>query len=193
MSADPLDQLRTGRCLDVGCGPNSVAKTQFPNMTITRLDANLKVAPDIVADITQPLPARLHGQFDLVYASHVLEHISWKQVVAVLKNLSAALAPGGQLLVLVPSLEWAAERLLDDSPAAILNAYLYGSQANEFQYHKSGFTLQLLRQVFRLAGLVEVYLGHAPLDVLAGERVYKTLQNVGMARVSELTAADALG
>lgn len=193
MSGVPIDLNQTGRCLDVGSGPESIAKSHFPNMEVTRLDADPALNPDVVHDITQPLPEALRGQFDLVYLSHVLEHIEWRSVVAVLANLHAALVPGGRLLVLVPSLEWVAEQVLSERPSPLINPYLFGRQINPWQYHKSGFSLMLLRQVFRLSGYVEEYVGRSPLEMSVGDKVYHVLQNVGLARASELTAADAIG
>ncbi|HVT22072.1 MAG TPA: class I SAM-dependent methyltransferase [Mycobacteriales bacterium] len=53
---------------------------------------------DIRADITKPLP--LEERFDLVVCSHVLEHIPDDR--AAVRELSNVLAPGGQLVILVP-------------------------------------------------------------------------------------------
>jgi predicted SAM-dependent methyltransferase len=43
-----------------------------------------------------------NGTFDLVYASHVLEHIPWYHVEATLREWTRILKPGGQLELWVP-------------------------------------------------------------------------------------------
>lgn len=191
---DAFKMDRGGRCLDVGSGPESVAAHFYPNMQITRLDADPALKPDIVHNIIEPLPPELHGQFDLIYMSHVLEHLEWRQAVPALKNLREGLKEGGEVLILVPSLEWAAEQSLSDMPTPVLNAYLYGSQTNEWQFHKSGYTLVLLRQVLRLAGFVESYLSMAGLDMKMGPKIFKAMQNVAVGRANGhvLTAADSI-
>lgn len=173
---------KEGRLLDVGSGPFNRAARHYPKMEIVRLDVDPEAKPDVVHDVTQPLPEELRGQFDGVFLSHVLEHFPWRVVVPVLKNLREALKPDGEILVLVPSLEWAAQQILSDTPSAGLQAHLYGAQTNEWQFHRAGFTCVGLRQVLRIAGFIEEYVAQGAIEIVLGERRYPSLQNVALAK-----------
>lgn len=58
---------------------------------------------DYVKDITRPLKGM--PKFDLIYMSHVLEHIPWWMVVSTLRNLHAILVPGGNIEIWVPDFD----------------------------------------------------------------------------------------
>jgi len=143
--------------LDVGAGKDSVARQIWgkdARNVVTTLDVRPEAGPDVVADITEPLPGELVGAFDIVLAHHVLEHIPLKLVPRVLGNMAAALKAGGMLHVFVPSLEWASEQVLDTENASeVLLYHLYGSQENEAMFHRSGFTIPILRPLLEKAGL----------------------------------------
>lgn len=183
MTVSLVSPDKTGKLLDVGSGPEKGNTARFyPKMEIVRLDVDPDVQPDIVHDVLTPLPPELHGQFDGVFLSHVLEHFGWRAVVPVLKNLRDALKPGGEILILVPSLEWAAEQIMAEHPQATLQAVLYGSQSNDWQYHRSGFTLTGLRQVLRHAGYIEEYVAQGDFHIRMNDRDYTSLQNVALAK-----------
>ncbi|HEY8902561.1 MAG TPA: methyltransferase domain-containing protein [Chthoniobacterales bacterium] len=55
-------------------------------------------------DLTKPLPFE-DGTFDVVYSSHVLEHIPRQRVPALLREMARILKPGGILRIVVPDLE----------------------------------------------------------------------------------------
>lgn len=140
--------------LDVGSGEGSVADIIFDDVTVVRMDIDSELKPDYVHDITKPLPLDLWGKFDIVYLSHVLEHLPYKQVLPTLTNLFKALKPEiGEMWVIVPALEWAAKEIAKDNPSPVLMGFLYGSQSNEYQYHKAGFTLNQLRYLMEAAGM----------------------------------------
>lgn len=139
--------------LDVGSGNGSSMRAVFPNAHIVRLDANPSVGADYVADIAEGLPDDLNLSFDLVMASHVLEHIGRKKVVGAVKNIRKALRYGGLAYLVVPALEWAAQEIQKDKPSDGLLAFLYGEPEVPFQAHVSGYTLMMLRHVATMAGL----------------------------------------
>lgn len=57
---------------------------------------------DYIADITEPIRVVPNGQYDLVYASHVFEHVPWFMVVKAMRNVWRIIKPGGRLEVWVP-------------------------------------------------------------------------------------------
>lgn len=107
------------QCLDIGAGTGSIAVELAarvgPGGTVVALDidtrfleplaaANLQVVQSDLAE--QPLPA---ARFDLVHARLVLEHLPQREQV--LREMAAALKPGGWLLV--EDFDWATAGLVD--------------------------------------------------------------------------------
>ena len=101
------------KVLDVGCGNSSPATTKlwWPRCEYFGLDRNFDGygANDLSAldhsyliDCSSaPLSALPDGSFDVIIASHVLEHLP--NGLAVLKQLAAKLAPGGYIYIESPS------------------------------------------------------------------------------------------
>lgn len=144
------------RILDVGCGPQSLLRAQFPDAAILRLDANPDHAPDLLVDMTDEgwLTGDDHaGEFDLIWMSHVLEHLPLRVVPRALARLAGMLAPQGQLHIKVPSLEWAAWEIVRETDNPVVLFHLYGSQQDEWQHHLWGYTLPALRAYLERAGL----------------------------------------
>ena len=103
------------KILDIGSGVASVASVVFDDIQdkqIVRADINPDLKPDVIFDITKPLPEELKGQFDIVYCSHMMEHIDRNKVFAAMDNLIAAAKDMGEIWVIVPSMEWAANEIL---------------------------------------------------------------------------------
>jgi trans-aconitate methyltransferase len=152
------------RVLDLGAGESCVARELWPEAEVVAVDARViahLVGGDgagddqvtrVVGDV-RALPEDL-GEFEVILASHVLEHLTRAEVVPTLTHWAEYLTSGGELHVLVPDLAWAAERVVRGEMAVEVQATIYGSQANEWQFHKVGFTVALLRDAVRQAGLV---------------------------------------
>ena len=83
--------------LDIG-----TARSKFEDYVT--VDCNPFVKPDIVWDIEEGYcgPEEYMGEVDEIRASHVLEHISPKNRVAVMVRLHALLKQGGELNIVVP-------------------------------------------------------------------------------------------
>lgn len=80
--------------LEIGCGNKKV----YPNSVC--LDILRTPITDIVWDLEEP-PLPFHdNRFDLVHASHVLEHI--RNLNGLMKDLHRILKPGGKLIIRVP-------------------------------------------------------------------------------------------
>ena len=109
--------------------------------------------PDILCDAAD-IPEEHWGKFDGVFSSHVLEHFPWYVGSNVLQHWTELLKPGGAMHVVVPSLEWAAREILSENPTPAIFPHLYAGQTNEYDIHKTGFTMLLLRKYFEEAGLM---------------------------------------
>lgn len=88
------NRSKSGRRLEIGGSENPL-----PDFETLDIAPNPHV--DYVLDATRPLPFP-EGSFELVYASHILEHVPWFQTEDVLREWVRILHPGGQLEVWVP-------------------------------------------------------------------------------------------
>lgn len=114
---------------------------------------DLFVEADIQATMWDiPLP---DGCVDHIVSANALEHISKHQVIPTLQEWHRLLQVGGKLSLLVPDLEWAIKYWLQykDTEWALgwpLDT-IYGHQAHEGEYHKTGFTPHIITQYLHKA------------------------------------------
>jgi SAM-dependent methyltransferase len=159
--AEQLGLTAGWRCADVGAGTGSVAQLLAESVgarghvlavdTDTRFleplaDATLSVrSQDITA---QPLPA---GQFDLVHARLLLEHLPLRDDV--LRTLAEALAPGGWLLI--EDFDWITATVVD--PPASVHERVATACRTVLEAHgyDPAFGRRLPRAL-RAAGLIDV-------------------------------------
>ncbi len=101
------------------------------------------------------------GSVAEIYASHVIEHLSYKhEVPLALSEFNRVLAVGGQVRIGVPDLPTLCELYLD----AALNArdrydvtrMIFGGQLNAADFHYAGFDEESLTSRLHQAGFVDV-------------------------------------
>ena len=177
--------------LDIGCGPESIAPviySHIEHMQVTRLDGLAENKPDVLHDITQPLPEELLGAFDIVLASHVVEHVDRDQVNIVMRNIASAVRNHGEVMVIVPAMEWAAREILEGRENAGVQGAIFGGQQNPLDYHRCGFTLKSLRYMIELAGLIPRKAYQSPLTIEMYGHTTNALQDIVIAtRIDELS------
>ena len=158
-----IPEGKKGLLLDIGCGEYG---PHFQDYEVVRLDLDPSVNPDILADARSiPEP---DGKYDVVYASHVLEHFGFKWTKNILKEWLRVLKVGGKLVITVPNLEWAAKRILEssqgeieqyDKERAMFMYYSAQKDGGAYDFHKNGFTpksmMELLKSIDSL-GNIEV-------------------------------------
>jgi len=169
------------KILDIGSGVASVASVVFDDIQdkqIVRADVNPDLKPDVIFDITKPLPEELKGQFDIVYCSHMMEHIDRNKVFAAMDNLIAAAKDMGEIWVIVPSMEWAANEILRGRDGIHIQGHIFGGQSNEWEYHRSGFTLSALRFLFESRKILVRKAYQAPFTLGYENREFQCVQNV---------------
>jgi predicted SAM-dependent methyltransferase len=89
------------------------------------------------------------GSVDEVYASHILEHLSYfDELPRTLHEISRVLKRGGALRVAVPDMDMLARLLmaqgLDISQRFHVMRMIYGGQTDMYDFHRFGFTFELL-------------------------------------------------
>ena len=88
------NRKKKNRSLEIGPGNKRIEGFET-------LDIVPKSSVDYVCDCAKRLPFE-NGSFDIVYSSHVLEHIPWYRVEKVLREWVRILKPGGYLELWVP-------------------------------------------------------------------------------------------
>jgi len=146
------------KVLDIGSGGGSTyIKAYYPDVDqIIKLDIDRNVKPNIVHDITKPLPRKYQGKFDAAVCFHMLEHINRRDVVSVMRNIADAVRYKGEVVVTVPSLEWAANEIMNGRDSLGVQGILYGAQTSPHHFHKIGFTLNALEQVISHIGILSI-------------------------------------
>jgi len=118
-------------------------------------------------DASRPLPIR-DGTVDRVYSSHMLEHLSYRQIIVFLKEAYRILKPGGEISIAVPDAaiyldayfkkEILPDNLLSYQPA--IYSKLPIDMVNYMAYmggeHRHLFTMDNLLDVLRKAGFRDV-------------------------------------
>jgi len=178
-----MRELRRLRLLNIGAGkngsiPDRIRPEDFKE--IVTLDINPECEPDIVADISGDLDG-IDGEFDVVVAFHVIEHIDFNKVLKALENMKSLVADRGELWLAVPAMEWAAIQLSQEAMHPVLQGFIYGSQENEYEYHRSCFRLQDLRGLVQAIGLIPREAYQAPLILEKEGKIYQAVQNIVIA------------
>jgi predicted SAM-dependent methyltransferase len=111
---------------------------------------------DVVEDI-RTLKSFTEESVDLIYACHVLEHISRHEYKKVLKRWYSLLRPNGVLrLSGRPNLrEWFKYYFETGDFKTLLSA-LYGGQENKYNYHYMGWVEETLREDLLEAGFTNI-------------------------------------
>ena len=159
LSGDDKKECAADNCklaLDLGAGGR---RREWPGHKTYTTDLRADAKPDYVQDTRYlNLPS---NHFDLVTSSHHLEHIprfdqekAWAECFRVCK-------PGGKFEHIVPSLEWAAAKVIDNQPDEHVYNVLYGAQeshgyARELNLHYFGYTKAVAQALAEAAGFVNV-------------------------------------
>ncbi len=102
------------------------------------------------------------GSFDVIYASHVVEHFDYRdEISAVLLEWFRVLLPGGVLNVSVPDMNTLAELFLlretltfDDR--WMVMRMIFGGHTDEYDYHQVGLNEEFLSVYLHRAGFVGI-------------------------------------
>jgi predicted SAM-dependent methyltransferase len=157
--------------LDLGSGDSQY---WIPEGTRIRIDNDPTVKPDICCDV-RFLPFA-DCFVDMIFASHILEHFSFKEVISVLKEWGRVLKIGGKIVIIVPNLKWAAKQILKTpglhGESAMKATWMfYSGQHGTLQtaytdYHMSGYTPESMKELIEKTGIFEL------VDQTTSEGVY---------------------
>jgi hypothetical protein len=121
--------------------------------------------PEVINLDARTLEGIPDGFLYTIYASHLLEHVSHRDVPEVLALWYRKLGADGKLIVNVPDIIWACRQAirwengqtLDGVYARFegnhgLQSVFYGTHAHGGEYHQAGFTKRSLAELFLNAG-----------------------------------------
>lgn len=173
----PMRLRRAGRAkhrrLEIGPGSSRISGFETANIVPER-------SVDYVLDAAKRLPFE-DNTFELVYASHVLEHIAWYKVEQVLGEWTRIVSSGGFLEVWVPDALRICKALVDyeltgedrtdldgfskfdakKDPCrwASARTFTYGDgtgRVNHWNWHRAMFTFRYLKTLMEGVGLRHV-------------------------------------
>lgn len=134
--------------LHIGCGDNVLPKP-FINIDNRKKKGVLNL---------KAYPLRFKtNTFDLVYASHILEHFKKKQVLKVLVEWVRVLKPGGVLRISVPSFENLSKIYNIDKNIDNISGPLMGGQTYKDNFHYEIFNKKKLIKLLLSAGLEAIH------------------------------------
>lgn len=96
-----------------------------------------------------------------IYASHVLEHLGYREELPIaLKEFHRVLIPGGKLRISVPDFD-VLIRLYEEKAKTfgdkwMLLTMIFGGQKNPFDFHKFGATYPLMENWLRIADFEQI-------------------------------------
>jgi ubiquinone/menaquinone biosynthesis C-methylase UbiE len=164
----PKDQRTV---LNVGSGRQHITEAiyaeEFAKLKEYRLDINNETDPDIIGSATD-LSNIDNDSFDVVYSSHLIEHLDDFDVPVAIKEFLRVTKPGGQVRMITPDLKSIAQRILDgkldaveyNSPGGPISPLdmIYGHRASvlngsSFMRHRTGFTKETFERILIKLGL----------------------------------------
>lgn len=121
----------------------NVGSGYFPLDGWTNIDQHCQ------ADIRDDFRDLEFTDVDEINATHLLEHISWRDTGIVLSIFRTWLRDGGKLTVEVPNMA----SIMRRGPADDLwLPYVYGSHEHDGEHHKAGFTAASLTEALSTEG-----------------------------------------
>lgn len=101
------------------------------------------------------------NSFDVVYSSHVLEHMDYQgELQSALQQWLRVLKPGGAVEICVPNLESLSRLILNSDLSAEQHFHvmriIFGGHMHPHDYHQVGFTPTIIRDVLLSAGFVNI-------------------------------------
>jgi predicted SAM-dependent methyltransferase len=134
--------------LHLGCG--CVILPGFINLDIREEEGIDKVSLVYPVDYD-------NNTFDLVYASHVLEHFPRKQTLNILKEWARVLKKDGVLRISVPSLGALIKIFQQTKDLSQIIGPMFGGQDYRYNYHCNIFDYKTLKELMEKAGLTAIH------------------------------------
>lgn len=134
--------------LHLGCASKHI--DGFVNVDVRELDG-----VDVIDNIIT-LEKFENDTADLIYVSHVLEHVGRREYVSVLERWYSILRTDGVLRIAVPDFEQVVKHYNEFKNLEQLRGFLYGGQTYPENYHYCGWDFNTLRSDLEKVGFKDV-------------------------------------
>lgn len=157
------------RVLELGGGSNPL---KLPGVTVINADIRWVPGVDVFGvNLNYPLPFA-DEEFDGLYASFVMEHLSWRKADILPREAHRVLKPGGVAVLIMANLyeqcRQAIKRFDQGQSWQAVSEFIFGSQEFGLQWdagaHHCGFSPQEAYRLFREAGFYHVEVKPWPLS-----------------------------
>ena len=138
------------RYVHLGCG--DIDRPYFINV-----DARNLPHVDHVTDDMTDLSFLADDSIELIYAAHIIEHVSWRYQPVLFNRFFQKLSPGGVLRISVPDFDRIIYRYSQrgNNLSEIID-FLYGAQDHPFNFHFCCFNTDVLTKLFQNAGFTTI-------------------------------------
>jgi predicted SAM-dependent methyltransferase len=130
--------------LDIGCGDLKVHER------LLGVDAYAEGPQINVKAYMWDMPFE-NNSIDGILCMMALEHISKYQVMPTLAEFNRVLKSGAKFIILVPDLFWILDAFKTNPSPEWEMDMLFGVQNHDGEYHKTGFTKEIMEQYFQEA------------------------------------------
>jgi len=152
--------------LNLGCGED--IREGYINADIRKLKG-----VDVQVDMEKPLPWP-NDYFDEVLMKDSLEHVSWRKVKELIKEVHRILKKGGKLFIQTPDLEVIAQQIIlvpdfkynELEGFEAISFWVYGALDYPENLHKSGFTKPALRKLLEENGFKILEIGNGGTNIV---------------------------
>lgn len=135
--------------LHLGCGPRFLKG--YIHIDLSNYDHI-----DHRVDIANMKSLFEDNSIDEIYACHVLEHFSRKDIIPVLKEWNRILKPGGKMRLSVPDFEAIVSFYLKEGQLHQLQGFLCGGQKDHLDHHHVVFDFTLMKKTLESLGFINV-------------------------------------
>jgi len=140
--------------LNLCCGED--VREGYLNIDVRKTKPNVLVL-DLEKDLLRPFPDK---SVEEILAYDCIEHISWRRIEDLLKDIHRVLKCNGRLYLRVPDLEAIARKVILDPGFKYnelrgwkaISFWVYGGQDYPENTHKAGFTIPTLRELLESLG-----------------------------------------
>ena len=119
------------------------------------LNAQQGTGVDYIGDI-RDLMQFDNASCELIYGSHVLEHVSQRDMVKTLQGIRRLLIPNGKLMISVPDLDTLSKLFvhpqLNLEQRFHVMRMMFGGQVDDYDFHYIGLNFEILYSYLKIAG-----------------------------------------
>jgi len=140
--------------LNLCCGAD--IRLDYINIDVRKTHPKVLVM-DLEKELLTPFP---DNSVDEIIARDCIEHISWRRVEDLLRDIYRVLKPGGKIFIQVPDLEAIAKKTFFNPDYCFfelcgwkaISFWVYGAQDYGENAHKAGFTIPTLKKLLESIG-----------------------------------------